>query len=104
MVPTSTLSPDPPPHAPSQTWPPQIENLASYTKEWGSPRAIPELALPGPNPFVPENLSVIVPKGKVLKAGEKVEPPKVVENLSQAGVWQVRCPIDAVSQGGRRNR
>lgn len=70
--------------------PSQIENLASRAQEWGSPRAIPELKLPGPNPFVPENLSVIVPKGKVLKPGEKVAPPLVVKTPPNAGVWKVR--------------
>ena len=71
----------------------QIENLDTQVRDWSSPRAIPELKLPGPNPFIPQMLSVIVPRGKILKAGEKVEPPKVVENLPDAGMWRVRATL-----------
>lgn len=68
----------------------QVENLEAQSKEWSSPPVIPELKLPGPNPFVPQDLSVIVPKGRVPKPGDKVVPPKLVKNLEDAGVWQVK--------------
>lgn len=58
-------------------------------KDWGSSRIMPDFKLPGPNPFVPKDLSVIVPKKKVLKPGEKVAPPNVVDNLAEAGGWKV---------------
>lgn len=68
-----------------------MENLEAQSKEWSSPPVIPELKLPGPNPFVPKDLSVIVPKGRVPKPGEKAVPPEVVKNLQDAGVWKVKA-------------
>eukprot|EP00904_Undaria_pinnatifida_P012432 jgi/Undpi1/8319/HiC_scaffold_25.g10788.m1 len=74
----------------------QVENLETQSKEWSSPPVISELKLPGPNPFVPQDLSVIVPKGRVPKPGEKTEPPNLVENLPDAGVWKVRHKLDDI--------
>lgn len=63
--------------------------MTSYVKEWSKPPVLSELSLPGPNPFVPQDLSVIVPKGRVLKPGEKAKPPKVLQLPSDDVVWKV---------------
>ncbi|CAM9359649.1 unnamed protein product, partial [Laminaria digitata] len=34
--------------------------------------------------------------GRVPKPGEKAEPPALVENLTDAGVWQVRHKLDDI--------
>lgn len=52
---------------------------------------IPALRLPGPNPFVPRDLSVIKPKGRVIKAGEKVEAPASVLVFPTTAGWKVYC-------------
>ncbi len=67
----------------------QVENLASQAKEWCLPPVIPALKLPGPNPFVPRDLSVIKPKGRVVKPGDKTDPPSEVEVLPTTAGWKV---------------
>lgn len=74
---------------------PQVENLASQEKEWCEPPVIPALKLPGPNPFVPRDLSVIKPKGRVVKPGEKLEAPAVVLVFPTTAGWRVRV-VDAL--------
>ncbi|CAN0120298.1 unnamed protein product [Ectocarpus sp. 6 AP-2014] len=74
----------------------QVESLEAYTEEWKAPPAIPEFKLPGPNPFIPEDVRVVVPDGKLPKPGEAIDPPKVVENLSNDGVWKVRHKLDDI--------
>ncbi|CAM9421852.1 unnamed protein product, partial [Hapterophycus canaliculatus] len=45
------------------------------------------LKLQGPNPFIPEDLRVIVPGGKPPKPGDKIDPPTLLETLpAYAGV------------------
>ncbi|CAM9437400.1 unnamed protein product, partial [Ectocarpus fasciculatus] len=66
----------------------QVESLEAYTEEWRAPPAIPELKLPGPNPFIPEDVRVIVPDGKLPKPGEAIDPPTLVETLPNDGVWK----------------
>lgn len=68
----------------------QVEKLASQAKEWCEPPVIPALKLPGPNPFVPRDLSVIKPKGRVVKPGEKLEAPSVVLVFPTTAGWKVR--------------
>lgn len=71
-----------------------MESLESYADEWKTPPAIPELKLQGPNPFVPEDLKVIVPDGKLPKPGEAVEPPTLVETPPQDGLrWKVSLDL-----------
>ena len=67
----------------------QVENLSSQEKEWCEPPVIPALKLPGPNPFVPRDLSVIKPKGRVVKPGEKIEAPAVVLVFPTTAGWKV---------------
>ncbi|CAB1100827.1 unnamed protein product [Ectocarpus sp. CCAP 1310/34] len=74
----------------------QVESLEAYTEQWKAPPAIPEFKLPGPNPFIPEDVRVIVPDGKLPKPGEAIDPPTVVENLSNDGVWKVRHKLDDI--------
>ena len=40
--------------------------------------------------LVTTNLSIIVPKGRVPKPGEKSEPPIFLEILPDACVWQAK--------------
>ncbi|CAM9815128.1 unnamed protein product, partial [Hapterophycus canaliculatus] len=47
---------------------------------WSSPSIIDELKLRGPNPFIPEDLRVIVPGGKPPKPGDKIDPPTLVRH------------------------
>lgn len=78
--------------------PSQVESLELYADEWRAPPAIPELKLQGPNPFVPQDLKVIVPDGKLPKPGEPVPPPTVVETLSADGCgWKVTVDRTLVS-------
>ncbi|CAM9610251.1 unnamed protein product [Scytosiphon promiscuus] len=73
----------------------QVEHLGSLAGEWIAPAAIDALELRGPNPFIPEDLSVIVPDGKPPKPGEKLDPPTVVESLAaDGGAWKVRHKLD----------
>ncbi|CAM9877673.1 unnamed protein product [Pylaiella littoralis] len=75
----------------------QVESLELYADEWRAPPAIPELKLQGPNPFVPQDLKVIVPDGKLPKPGEPVPPPTVVETLSADGCgWKVMHKLDDI--------
>lgn len=63
-----------------------MESLAPYVKKWTEPPSIPDLTLPGPNPFVPEDLSVIIEKKRTVRPGDGVPPPKVVQ-LRGEDVW-----------------
>ncbi|CAM9761157.1 unnamed protein product [Pylaiella littoralis] len=83
----------------SEKWygtPYQVESLASQAKEWCSPPVIPSLKLPGPNPFVPRDLSVIKPKGRVVKPGEKVQAPSPVVVIPTTAGWKVRHKLDDI--------
>ncbi|CAN0276459.1 unnamed protein product, partial [Scytosiphon promiscuus] len=49
------------------------------------------------NPFLPENLEVIVPAKKLPKPGASIAPPTVVEPLpADGGVWKVRHKLDDI--------
>eukprot|EP00752_Nemacystus_decipiens_P006180 g5577.t1 len=74
----------------------QVENLGSQEKEWCEPPVIPALKLPGPNPFVPQDLSVIKPKGRVVKPGDKLEAPSVVLVFPITAGWKVRHKLDDI--------
>ncbi|CAM9523358.1 unnamed protein product, partial [Ectocarpus sp. 12 AP-2014] len=75
---------------------PMVESLASHEKEWCSPPVIPALKLPGPNPFIPRDLSVINPKGRVVKPGDKIAAPAVVMVFPTTAGWKVRHKLDDI--------
>ncbi|CAM9240500.1 unnamed protein product, partial [Discosporangium mesarthrocarpum] len=72
----------------------EVEPLSSHLQEWSNPPLLPELALPGPNPFIPGRLDVIVKKARVPKPGDKPIPPKMLDNVK--GVWQINHRLDDV--------
>ncbi|CAM9553710.1 unnamed protein product [Scytosiphon promiscuus] len=74
----------------------QVEMLSSQAKTWCEPPAIPSLKLPGPNPFVPRDLSVIKPKGRVVKPGDKIEAPSVVVVFPGTAGWKARHKLDDI--------
>ncbi|CAM9471198.1 unnamed protein product [Ectocarpus sp. 8 AP-2014] len=79
---------------PYQASPTAVESLALHEKEWCSPPVIPALELPGPNPFIPRDLSVINPKGRVVKPGDKIAAPAVVMVFPTTAGWRVRHKLD----------